>query len=238
MKALLLILFLITGLSGGSKDKAREANKAYREGDFAKAEQGYRAALKEDPENAKLLFNLGNALAQQHKYEEALEKFDTFTNMVNDPDAKARALYNMGNIFANQKKWDKALDYYKKSLKMNAGDKETKYNYELAYKHQKQNKHNKNQGKNNQKNQNKNSKNNQNRKNNKQQNPNQQNKSGNKNQQPPQNKNNQSQSQNQKMSRQEAEKILSALQDQENNLLKQLRKQKTKSDSKKNAKDW
>lgn len=240
MKALLLIFFLSLSISGG-KDKAREANKAYREGDYAKAEEGYRAALKADPQNPKLVFNLGNALARQKKYDEALQKFDTFGNMVNDPASRARALYNMGNIFADQKQWDKALSFYRKSLELNPDDGEAKYNYELAYRHQKQNKHNKNDGKNNPNKQNKNSKNNknQNNKNSKnQQNNNQKNKSGNNNQQPPQNKNKQANKSQQKMSRQEANKILSALQDQENNLLKNLRKQQTKSDTKKNGKDW
>lgn len=241
MKALLLFFFISLSISGG-KEKAREANKAYREGDYAKAEEGYRAALKADPQDPKLVFNLGSALARQKKYDEALQKFDTFENMVDDPSSKARALYNMGNIFADQKQWDKALSLYRKSLELNPDDNEAKYNYELAYRHQKQNKHNKNAGRNNPNKQNNNSKNNKNQKNNKnnqnKQNPNQQNKSGNNNQPPQQNKNNQTKTPQQKMSRQEANKILSALQDQENNLLKNLRKQQTKSDSKKNGKDW
>ncbi len=240
MKILLLLLLFVTGFSDGGK-KGRDANKAYEQGNYAKAEQEYRAALKSNPNNPKLLFNLGNSLARQKKFDQALSTYDQFKKLVNDPSEKAKADYNMGNVYAEQKKWSQALSMYRHSLLSNPNDPQTKYNYELAYHQQKQQqkKQQQQQNKNNQnKNKNKNKQNqnqNQNKKNKQNQN---QNKS-------PQNQGNKDQDKQKqqpkpdpnKMSKSDADKILSALENQEKNLLKNFKKAKTQS-TKKNAKDW
>lgn len=240
MKTLLLLLIFIFGFNHDGGKKGREANKAYEQGNYAKAEEGYRAALKNSPNNPKLLFNLGNALAKQKKFDQALSTYDQFRNLVKDPSDKARAEYNMGNVYAEQKKWSQALNMYRHSLGLNPNDPQTKYNYELAYQEhkkqqqkQKQQQNNKNKNKNNKQNQkNQNQKNNKNNKQRQNQN-NPQNNQGNKNQK----KQNQPQNNPNKMSKADADKILSALENKEKNLLKNFKKAKTQS-TKKNAKDW
>jgi len=67
---LILLFFLMIS------DSARDGNKAYQEGKFAEAEQLYKDAIRENPEDPRLLFNLGSSLAQQEKFEEALAVFE------------------------------------------------------------------------------------------------------------------------------------------------------------------
>lgn len=236
MKIILILLLLVMDPTGHKK--AAEANKAYHNGDYAKAEQLYRQAIKKDPHNPKLVFNLGNALAKQHKTSQALAAYDEARSMARANESRARSEYNMGNVFAGNKKWGKALDAYRRSLKADPDDPEAKYNYELAYrKMQRQRQQQKQQNK-----QNKNQKQNQSQN---QQNQNQKNKKNNqKQQQQPsggnQNRKNQQQQkmpQNGQMSKQQAKKILDALADQEKNVLKNLKKSKQKTE-KANAKDW
>lgn len=51
-----------------------QGNAAYRAGDFAQAEQSYRNALEQSP-SADAYHNLGNSLAQQQRYEDALAAY-------------------------------------------------------------------------------------------------------------------------------------------------------------------
>lgn len=124
--ALLLLLIAV------STDGARKANEAYAKGDFVTAEAGYREALLATPNDPRLVFNLGNALTQQGKYEEAVAAYEQFKRMSSDPVQRAAADYNIGNIHGAQQEWAKAADRYRESLRSNPGDAQAQHNYELA----------------------------------------------------------------------------------------------------------
>ena len=127
MKYLILIALLLA-----SNDDARRANEAYQKGEYAAAEQAYRQAIQQDPDDARLYFNLGSALAQQGKFDEAVSAYEQFKERTNDPVERSKADYNIGNIFGNQEKWDRASQQYRQSLRQNPSDPEAKHNFELA----------------------------------------------------------------------------------------------------------
>ena len=110
----------------------REANKAYEEGNYEQAETLYMAAIEEEPENAKLYFNLGNARAKQGKVEKAIEAFMEYRNLTMAPEEKSLAEYNIGTMLAEQEKWDPAATHFKNALKLNPLDMDAKHNYERA----------------------------------------------------------------------------------------------------------
>lgn len=234
------IILLALFLTGASLNDAREANEAYRNGDYAKAEELYRKAIDSNPDNAKLYFNLGNALAEQGKAEEALRVFEEYKTMTENPQQRAMADYNIGNLHIQSKQWDKAIAAYKNALRYREADEDAKYNYELALKKKKEQQQQQNQQNNQDQNQNQNQDQQQ------QQNQNQQNQDRNRQQQ----QQNQSQQQNQdrqqqqqprpeQISKQEAENILKALEQKEKDLLKEFKKKKkTESSNTDNEKDW
>src|SRR5699024_3795111 len=74
----LIALFLV----GSTIDTAREANEAYRKGNYEKAISLYKKAIDKTPENAKLYYNLGNALAKSGSAEEAIRYFNRYKQMV------------------------------------------------------------------------------------------------------------------------------------------------------------
>jgi tetratricopeptide (TPR) repeat protein len=125
----LLLSFLF--LAAGNGD-ARKGNEAYEKGEYAEAEALYRTALEAEPENAKVLFNLGNALAKQGKTEEAIQTFMEFRSLAETAEEKARAEYNIGSVLAAGEQWKPALQHFKNSLKLNPEDDDARHNFERA----------------------------------------------------------------------------------------------------------
>lgn len=233
----LLILVISIFLAGASIDDAREANNAYRNGDYAKAIELYKKAIEENPENTKLYYNLGNALAKEGNPEEAIRYFEQFKAMTDDPEQRAMADYNIGNIHSETKKWEKAVNSYKNSLRYQPADGDAKHNYELAIKKNEEQKNQQNQ----QQQQDSQNQQNQQQQNQQQQEQDQQNQQQNRQQQQQNEQQQQNQQQQQKpsqISKAEAEKILKALEQKEKDLLKEFKKQKTESSNSTNEKDW
>src|SRR5699024_2386928 len=128
----ILIFFLALFVVGASLNDARQANKAYEVGNYDKAVKLYKKAIKENPENAKLYFNIGNALAKAGDMEAAIRYFHQYKQMVNNSAKKAKADYNIANSYFNLKKWNKSVKYYKQAMRQEAADIDAKYNYEMA----------------------------------------------------------------------------------------------------------
>ncbi|MBN2730904.1 MAG: tetratricopeptide repeat protein, partial [Balneolaceae bacterium] len=118
-----LALFLV----GTSLEDARKANDAYEKGNYEKAITLYKQAIQANSQNAKLYFNLGNALAKNGSTEEAVRYFEQYKQMTDDPAEKAKADYNIGNIYAQNKKWGKATQYYKNAMRRQSDDIDAKH---------------------------------------------------------------------------------------------------------------
>jgi tetratricopeptide (TPR) repeat protein len=156
-----IYIFLLTfafSLSNAQKDAkyVYEGNKFYQGGKSIESVDLYRKALKENPMNSKAHFNLGDALyrsALEFKkskesfiqagkkvspdslaalvFEEAAQNFAHVANSVSDKDTLHRAWHNVGNCYLQKKDFEQAVEAYKKALKLNPKDEETRYN--LAY---------------------------------------------------------------------------------------------------------
>jgi Ca-activated chloride channel homolog len=127
MRFLIILLFAFIATDG-----ARQGNEAYNRGDFEAAEQAFRQAIELNPDDARLHFNLGNALAQQQRFEEAIDAYERFRSMANTPQERALADYNIGNMYGMQEEWDKAMEQFRSALRQNPADEEAKYNFEYA----------------------------------------------------------------------------------------------------------
>ena len=77
------------------------------------------------------MFNLGDAIYKQEKYEDAAGEFSGVTQMNTDKINRAKTFHNLGNSLLKANRLAKSIESYKNALRNNPDDLETKYN--LAY---------------------------------------------------------------------------------------------------------
>lgn len=109
----------------------REGYKAYQEESFSEAEIGFRKAEEANKDSYIARYNTSAALYQQDKLEESGERFAELMNETSDPAEQAKLMHNMGNVMLESEKYKEAAEAYKRSLKLNPADDDTRYN--LAY---------------------------------------------------------------------------------------------------------
>lgn len=157
---ILIFMLFFTGYSFAQADKKliRQGNKEYEKNRYPESEIFYRKAIDKNKESADAVFNSGDALYRQKKYEDAGNQFIETHKMNEDKIKKSTSLYNLGNSFLMANKLQESIEAYKNSLKLKPDNPEAKYN--LAYaqdllrkqqqeqQQQQQNKDNKDQEKN------------------------------------------------------------------------------------------
>ena len=152
MKALkiliLLSLFSVSLYAAKQPERKdiRTGNKEYKKGNYNEAELSYRRAMEKSPTSANAKFNLGNALYKQvdstmaqtapdeakQLQEQVRKLYENAAETYSDNQQKAAAHYNEGNTYLREQNWQAAIDAYKKSLRLNPNDMEAKQNLVFA----------------------------------------------------------------------------------------------------------
>jgi len=131
---LVFVLSVTSGFSQKEKKRVRQGNTEFGEGNYPDAEKEYRKALMEKPGYIKGTFNLGDAMYEQENYEESNKLFTEVVEREATTDQKADAYYNLGNTFMKENKFQESIDAYKSSLRLEPDNSDAKYNLEYARK--------------------------------------------------------------------------------------------------------
>ncbi len=131
-----LLLLMVTSVFAqkAERDFLRKGNRLYKDSIYVDAEINFRKALEVNPQSSISMFNLGNALMQQNKLQEAMEQFSIAAKIEKGKPQLAQIFHNMGVILHSQKDYARAVEAYKESLRNNPTDDETRYNLALAQK--------------------------------------------------------------------------------------------------------
>lgn len=127
------------------RSEVREGNRLYQEGRFEEAHEKYLEALRAAPGSPVVRFNDGNALYQTQEFQRALEAYQEAIE-TGDPALEAEAWYNVGNSFFRQQQLAEAVEAYKQALRTNPSDMDAKHNLELALEQMEQQQENQQQG--------------------------------------------------------------------------------------------
>lgn len=220
-RLLFLVLFAMTSLMSlaqADRQYIRYGNRHFHQQNFVKAEAEYRKSLSVNPENPQALYNLGCALMMQKKDSAAVQQFEKAARVEKARMRKAKIYHNIGYVCQSNKLYGDAIKAYKESLRNNPSDDETRYNLALCKRLEK-------------KNQNKNKKNQQNKDKEKKKEDNKKDRNQNKNDQ-------QKQNSQERMSKDNAEQLLNAAMQNEQQTQRRIKEAMRRQKSKKLDKNW
>ncbi|NBW92825.1 MAG: tetratricopeptide repeat protein [Bacteroidetes bacterium] len=245
----LVIAVLLFG-PGDGKKKGRQGNALYGQEQYEEAMAAYQegvGAVQEDGPGAVhsgLLNNLGAALYRTGDMEQAGIAFSSAATMALAPEDLVRASYNAGNAAFKAEQLEQALEHYRRALLNDPSNADAKFNYEFVKRQleeQQQNQEQQDQQDENQENQeNENNQDQEGEQDEQQQEQDQQQQSpddaGQQQDQQQQQQEQQEREDPTKLSEEEAQRILQALENEEEQLLRQVQKMKTR--PRRVEKDW
>ena len=212
----------------------RQGNNAYADSSFTNAEEHYREALADNQDAFNAAFNLADAIYKQGSYEESSALFQGLTAKAESKTEKAMAYHNLGNSLLQEQKLDESIEAYKNALRNNPSDADTKHNLAFAQRMKQQQEQNKEEEQQQEEQQEQQEEQQEQQEKEDQQDGNNQNQENEpQEEQKPQEEQNPDQ-----ISKEEAEKMLDALQQQEKELQEDLQKKKAKGVKLKIEKDW
>jgi Ca-activated chloride channel homolog len=232
---LLVLGFLFPAPSFSQQEKKfiKDGNEQYKKEDYSAAEKQYSKALSKNKDSYKGAFNLGDAYYKQGKYEEAANQFQLLTHRATSKDTLAKAFHNLGNSLLKSKKYPESVDAYKNALKNNPNDQDTRYNLACAQQYLKQQQQQQQQQKD-KKDDKKDQKKDKEKEKKEKEKEDKEKKDQNKNQ----DKKDKQEEQKNKISKEDAKRLLEALQNDEKDLQDKMKKGKTKGVKIEIEKDW
>ena len=234
-----LLAFVSLAASAQAERKyIRQGNKEYGEERFDESEILYRRALEKDQESFAGEFNLGNALYKQEKYEDAARNLSKMAESEEDARKLSYLYHNLGNSLLQSQKLEESIEAYKNALRNNPMDDETRHNLAFAQRmlqqqQEQQQQQDQNQDQDQDQDQQDQDQQDQQDQDQQDQDQDQQNQD-----REEQNQDQQQQQQPQQISREDAERMLQALQQDEQKLQEKLQKEKARASRVRVLKDW
>ena len=132
LTAFLLLLSCAVALAQTDRKEVRAGNRQFKKGNWQNAEIEYRKAQVKDSSSFAANYNLAGALYREGNFDEAGKSLGRLKDAAPVSANSADYYYNLGNIAVQKKDWKAAVDAYKQSLLRNPGDLDAKENYAYA----------------------------------------------------------------------------------------------------------
>ncbi|MCX7732350.1 MAG: tetratricopeptide repeat protein [candidate division WOR-3 bacterium] len=133
---LLLLIFPVSVLTAAdARSLVRRGNSFYHRQRFEEALSFYQQAEVLEPDNLGIHYNLGNTYYRLNRHSEAVSELSLAT-VSRNPRARAQAFYNLGNTLYRLGRLDEALNAYRLALLANPRDRQAKENFEFCLRQQ------------------------------------------------------------------------------------------------------
>jgi Ca-activated chloride channel homolog len=134
-----LIWFLIGLLTGpllvsGQSENAiiRKGNRYYKQKQIDLSAQEYQKALEKAPGNPAASYNLGNAQFRKNSFDDAVKSYQMSADHAEDKGGQEKSLYNKGVSLIKQQKLPESIEAWENSLKLDPADAEARENLQKA----------------------------------------------------------------------------------------------------------
>ena len=129
-----MLALLVCSVMDAQVDRreVRSGNRQFKKGNWQGSEIEYRKALVKDTASFAASYNLANSLYRQDNFEEAGKALDKVKEAASANVSAADYFYNLGNVAVQKKDWKGAVDAYKQSLLLRPDDMDAKENYAYA----------------------------------------------------------------------------------------------------------
>ena len=108
----MMLPFILTIEAQSAHKHLRNADEDYKVSNFEAAEEDYRKSLEKE-NSAQGRYNLGNAIYQQDRFEEAIKQYNDAIQTTGDPALRQKAYHNLGNAHFSKEEYDKSIEAYK-----------------------------------------------------------------------------------------------------------------------------
>ena len=138
MRTALVIIFLssiaFSSYSINERHLVRQGVEYMENENFVQAEAAFREALRQKPASFEAGYNLATALYRQQRFEEAVQQLQAIVPFAENDQQLSKLHHNLGNSFLRGQQIDASIESYKQSLRLNPADDETRYNLIAAKK--------------------------------------------------------------------------------------------------------
>lgn len=136
LTAILILAMSLLAAGNATADKAAASNRkgirAYSDKKFEESAGRFTEALVERPDTPELRFNLGTALSAQGKKDAAMSELQTASRSLESKEKAAAAHFNVGNLLYASNDYQGAVEAYKKAVKLDQKSPDIRHNLELA----------------------------------------------------------------------------------------------------------
>lgn len=138
----LIFVVLLVVLLGGctARNPWMKGDQLFKQKQYAEAAEAYSQAAEKYTGRSEPHFNRGTA---QYMAEQSQDAISTFQDVARRTSGglQERSEFNTGNTYLGQGDSEKAIEHYKRTLYLNPGDVNAKWNLELAQQQQQQQQH-------------------------------------------------------------------------------------------------
>jgi tetratricopeptide (TPR) repeat protein len=130
---ILIVSVLMLGVAPARadvRDHVLKGNKLLKDGDIPAARAEFESARIDAPELPFLPYNIAATYYLEQKFDDAKTSYEQALSLAKDPDMKSKIEYNLGHVLFAQGKRDAAVEKFKECLKLNPNDLDAKYNIE------------------------------------------------------------------------------------------------------------
>lgn len=130
----MLLSVALTASAQVDRHDVRAGNRKFRKDNWKEADISYRKALVKDSTSVAANYNLANTLYRQENYDEAEKLMKKIGDNASASANAADYWYNTGDIALAKKDWQGAVNAFKEALLKNPSDMDAKENYIYAKK--------------------------------------------------------------------------------------------------------